>query len=130
MKNVNKVLVILAVLVSANVFAINLRSFHGKNFQPIGSYCGLHLEVSGRSLVVTNIIPPDVPAHTSFCDLESKWRRCGSSIMLECDSTGECVSKDSDQEMNLTLLEDGNIFNRTKSVKVLRTSRSDYEWCD
>lgn len=113
--------------------AINLQTFHNKNFNPVsgpigGKYkCGIHLEISGSYVVVTNITPPNRDAD-NFCSTINSG--CdGHSYSSRCDKDGQCFSLIDNKTLNLQLLEDGNIFFPKSGSKYLRSSATTYNWC-
>ena len=116
--------VIGALLFSTFSYAtVNLQSFHNVNFRAVGNKCGLHLEVSGTRLIMTNIFPPEMDAS---CE---KYAACnGSSFLLRCDKNGECFNA-TDNSHVLVLLEDRNIYNVIDGIKSLRSNETRYSWC-
>jgi hypothetical protein len=113
--------------------AINLQDFHDKNFNPIGGpvggkyKCGIHLEISGSYVVITNIAPPNQDAHVFCSKIHSGCD--GRSYSSRCDSYGNCLSLRDNTTLNLQLLADGNIFFPPSGTKYTRSSESTYEWC-
>lgn len=118
-------LVILQIAFSSLAVAVNLQSFHGKNFQAIANHCGLHVEVTGDRVVLTNIVPPNVPPGSMVCGA-GIWRNCNHSFMLTCTTNGECSNDNGEM---FTLMSDGNMFSHRSGVKFIRTQRTSFEWC-
>jgi hypothetical protein len=127
-QSLRKLLTALFCIFSANVsYAINLKDFHNRNFETIGPMCGLHLEVSGDVVIATNIIPPKANAMESLCETYS---RCtGQSMFLRCKQDGLCYFENEPNRVAYFLMTDGNIYNNVNRVKLLRTSATQYKWC-
>lgn len=108
--------------------SVNVQSFHNRNFNPVGSgWCGLHVEVSGSTVVFTNIIPPrDYDSIGDGCGSHSYCE--GTSFALECRQNGQCYNQD--KELILQLLSDGNIFHYHHKVKLSRSSSGTYYTCN
>ncbi|MGZ3779720.1 MAG: hypothetical protein ACXVCY_03730 [Pseudobdellovibrionaceae bacterium] len=119
-------------ILSFKASAADLKSFHEVNFNPLGQYCGLHVEVSGKYLFVTHIIPPE-KSDTAVCGGGGKndFLACnGSSQKLICDkSICKTVDPENDGELVLELLENGNIFSMPNKVLSIRTDVEDFSYC-
>ncbi|MCM2323712.1 MAG: hypothetical protein NDJ90_10670 [Oligoflexia bacterium] len=116
---------VLLSLASTNAFAtVNLRSFSEWNFAPIrANHCGIHLEVSGSTVIFTNILPPN----RDF-DQCGEWSICnGSSEAIECDEQGRCMASDGD--LFLLLMENGDILFLNSGTKFRRYNRGNFQYC-
>ena len=118
--------------------AIDLQEFHDGIYRPIGSACGLHTEVSGRWIIATNILPPNMSDKPNVCS--GPYRSCrGKTYRVSCNYDGECWLPSHDRTTDppdVILLEDGNFLNMPtimsdgrRTVKFVRTSARSYSWC-
>lgn len=105
--------------------ALDLDSFHGVNLNPIGYGCGIHLEVSNSSLIVTNIIPPRIEHQDDLCRAD-RYAECrGQSIILNCDKSGKCMTPG----YVFQLLEDGNVISVLAHKKFAYSNSGTYYFC-
>ncbi len=97
--------------------SVDLNGFHNINFNATGLFCGLHLEVSGDSLIATNIIPPGSD-YSNSCGAGGHSSQCrGQSALFKCDSEGQCFDRNG--ELALVLLQDGNFFSLINNSKYI-----------
>jgi hypothetical protein len=127
-----ELLICLTLLASLQTFAsVDIKSFHNKNFNPLSAkVCGTHVEVSGNTLIISNIIPPRV--YDEIGDGCGGYNICeGQTYSVDCEIDGKCYDFDEEGEKKfvLRLLEDGNYYH-FQGHKALRSSSSRYKWCN
>ena len=109
-------------------FAVDLQTLQGRNY--IGTYgaCGLHIEVSGNKLVMTDIIPPSMDGKTADCKYGPARTCNGVTEIFTCDASGECKSIWTPNK-KLWVLEDGSMVTPT-GFKFSYFNSGAYWWCN
>lgn len=129
MKKIIMIIFTQAILFCTHSFAIDIISFHDKNFNHVGSGCGIHTEISGTKLVFMDVVPPKAVGTPGVCI--NYWKACNGGLeMFSCQEDGLCTS-DIDQKKQIQLLESGNFAFDLGGFPTLfnRSSASTYQIC-
>jgi hypothetical protein len=82
--------------------------------------CGVHVEVSQGQLYLTNILPPSFDGKNYDCSSGAARSCRGLSISFQCNGN-QCG--------DMTILDDGNIYNASFKAKAFQSNQGQFWWC-